>query len=930
MLYLVDGLEKAKRTEEELRKEDEAMRSDMQLLEGMLEDTICLVEGEEACALIKKERILFHKLYSEKNHTVLKEALNDLSVDDMNNVTKAAVCFSILANIVEDHHNMRRWRARRIRDHVASEGTLEASIALAKECGYTDNDLKSFFKTAYIAPVMTAHPTEVQRRAIRDIISTISNLLAKRDTLEITEEENEEIETALRVQILTLWKTRVLRQTKLTVLDEVENLLSFFDASFFEAVPKIYASLEHLIGDEVADMSPFLQIGSWIGGDRDGNPFVNADVMKETLCLYIERALSFYISETGKLYQEFSLNLENVGFPSTLKKLLDVSPEHSIHREDEPYRLAMATIQAKLAATYEAMLKRKPPVDMLSDIRDAALPAYETIDDFINDLTLIKESLTKQGFGLLLQGRFGKLLYAVRVFGWTLAPLDVRQNSKIHESVVAELFEEAEKGTNYMELDEDARVELLLKELKSTRPLASRTAQYSADTMKELAIFDVVRTSHLAYGTNCIRTAIISMTRSLSDILALALLLKEANVLRVKEEMLDLNIVPLFETIGDLRGSTKIMDALLSIPLYRKLIENRGNVQEVQVGYSDSNKDGGFITSRYELYRTEIALLEVFKKHGVKLRIFHGSGGSVGRGGGPSYKAICSQPNGVVNGQIRLTEQGEVIAAKYRKADVARRHLEVFVAATLSATASNTKASDAADLETFSQLSEFAFEAYQDLVYRTEGFEDYFWQSTVITEIASLNIGSRPASRTKSRRIQDLRAIPWGFSWSQCRVMLNTWYGFGSAVEKFLEVHGKEEGIAKLRHLFHHVPLFYTILSNMEMTLTKANMDIAEQYASLVEDETLRNTIFSRIKAEYERSIKSFLAITEQKELLERNPMLRKTIEDRLPSLDPLNHIQVEMLRRSREGEPEEIDATIRRCVNTSINAISSILRNSG
>jgi phosphoenolpyruvate carboxylase len=483
-----------------------------------------------------------------------------------------------------------------------------------------------------------------------------------------------------------------------------------------------------------------------------------------------------------------------------------------------------------------------------------------------------------------------------------------------------------------MELNEEERVETLLKDLATPRPLASRHFRYGDETKKELAVFDAVRAAHLRYGKGCIQTAIISMTSGLSDVLELALLLKETGVLRLAEGALDVNIVPLFETIEDLRAAPGIMDALLSLPFYRALLTDRGDLQEVMIGYSDSNKDGGYLTSRWELYLAETRLAEVFAAHSVKFRVFHGRGGSIGRGGGPSYRAILAQPKGTAQGQIRLTEQGEVIAAKYGNAEVGRRNLEVLAAAALASAAESTTAisPNKRFVKAFSELSDLAFAAYRNLVYETEGFDDYFWQSTVISEIASLNIGSRPPSRSDSRSIKDLRAIPWVFSWSQCRVMLPGWYGFGSAVDSFLSEHGEENGMRILRSMFKKWPTFSTLISNMEMVLAKADMEIGEQYAALVEDKALRDSIFPRIVEEYKRSCEHLLSITKQKKLLDRNPALRRTIASRLPHLDPLNHVQVEMLRRYRTRGPDADHKRMRRKIHMSINAVALMLRNSG
>ena len=973
MLYLLGNDEK----ESELKEATEALHKDIEYLGNILDDTIKAVEGKETFEMISKHRKMFMNTKRDK----LSEVIHELSDDDMNKVASAAVYVSILANIVEDHHHLSRWRQRQLSGVAPSEGSLEAAVAFAKENGYTKKQLKEFFENAYIAPILTAHPTEVQRRSILDILNKISALLCKRDRVVETAEEYQDVETSLRAEILTLWQTRVLRISKPSVVDEVTNVLSFFESTFFDAVPKIYSAVEKATGEEMNELPAFLQIGSWIGGDRDGNPFVNATVLNEALSRHVERALTFYIMESGLLHNELSLT----GFEISagLQKLIDASPDHLEYHADEPYRRAVATVQARLSATYEKLLGRKAPVSMASYVRDANAVAY-TPDEFVADLRVIEQSLLGHGSKLLATGRLGKLLRAVSVFGWTLAPLDLRQNSSVHGRVVAEILgydknsplrlegcpegagcviDGSEKGevrsekcgrqiasainqdekksvgaivnrpldciSDYLNLSEEDKVAALIQELSTNRPLVSRHANYSEETMKELAIFDAARSAHIRYGIGSIRTAIISMTNGLSDILELAVLLKESGILRLAENALDVNLVPLFETIGDLQAAPIIMDKLLSLPIYKELLKSRNNVQEVMIGYSDSNKDGGYLTSRWELYCAEANLVKVFAKHGVRLRIFHGCGGSVGRGGGPSYQAIMSQPKGAVDGQIRITEQGEVIAAKFSNPEVGRRNLEVIVAATLAATARPSGQCEPEEkfLEALAELSNLAFSAYRNLVYETPGFKDYFWQSTVISEIANLNIGSRPSARSKTGNIEDLRAIPWVFSWSQCRVMLPGWYGFGTAMDAFMKKYG-EGGLKTLQSMFKKWPVFSTLLSNMEMVLAKADMQIASQYAALV-DEKVRESIFPRIVAEYERCCKHLLAITGQKNLLDGNATLRRVILNRLPYLDPLNHVQVEMLRRYRNSK-KDVQERNHRGLHISINAVATILRNSG
>ena len=909
---------------------DDALREDIRLLGRILGDTIRAMDGPAAFGLIETIRQLavrYHRHEDKAAQAELEAILTALSDTETNRITRAFGYFSALANIAEDHHHTRRWRAHLMAGSPPRRDSLAGALAHAQAQGVGQKELSAFFNHAYIAPVLTAHPTEVQRRSILDCLDAISALLTRRDRLDSTPSETAEIEAELRVKILTLWQTRVLRTSKLSVLDEVENALSFFETTFLTELPKLYDAAETASGAGLAELPAFMEIGSWIGGDRDGNPFVDATVLRAALKAQSEKALGHYITEIRALRKEFSFAALLTRLTPELLALAEKSPDHSAHRQDEPYRLALATIQARLMATHARLageaVSDKPP----------ALPAYADVDEFATDLRIIARSLKVHGAEALARGRLGALLRAVRAFGWTLAPLDLRQNADIHERVVAELLEVAQPGTDYLALAEEARCALLLQELQTPRPLTSEHLSYSDATAKELAIFAEARRAHLRYGPRCIRTMIISKTDGLSDMLELAVLLKEAGLLRPAEQALDVNIVPLFETIGDLRAAPAIMESLFAAPVYRALLAGRGDVQEVMLGYSDSNKDGGFLTSGWELYRAEVGLVEVFARHKVEIRLFHGRGGSVGRGGGPSYQAILAQPRGAVHGQIKLTEQGEVIAAKYGNREVGKRNLEVILAATLTATIdpAASEPPDESFLDALGELSDHAFAAYRHLVYETPGFEDYFWQSTVIAEIAALNLGSRPASRSKGRSIEDLRAIPWVFSWAQCRVMLPGWYGIGTAIEQFLAAHGETEGLKRLQNMFRDWPVFSTLLSNVDMVLAKADMGIAARYAGLVQDEALRARIFPCIVAEYERTKAYLLTIMEQQALLDRNPALRRSVHNRFPYLDPLNHVQVEMLRRYRvQSDGGEASERIRRGIHISINGVAAALRNSG
>jgi phosphoenolpyruvate carboxylase len=744
--------------------------------------------------------------------------------------------------------------------------------------------------------------------------------------MQLTPEEQEANLQALRRGVHTLWLTRMRRENKLSVIDEVENGLTYYNYTFLNALPQFYASLEdQLIQSDRAwdwtELPPFLRMGSWIGGDRDGNPFVLAPVLQKALAMQSKVALDFYLEELRALASQLSMADILAPVSEPLAALAQCSGDQSPHRAGEPYRRALTGISERVAATRQVLLG--------GGLAAAAGAApYADAAALLADLDLVHRSLVSNGSEVLARGRLRHLRRAVSVFGFHLASIDLRQNSDVHARVVGELFEVARPGTGYAALDEAARIELLRQELGTVRPLLSPYIAYSEETLSELAIFRTAREAQAKYGRLAVPNCIISQTNAVSDLLEVALLAKECGLLRPGEGLLDVNIIPLFETIGDLRNSTAVMESLLQIPEYRRLLVSRSGVQEVMLGYSDSNKDGGFLTSGWELYRAEIGLIEVFRRHGLKLRLFHGRGGSVGRGGGPSYQAILAQPGGAVQGQLRLTEQGEVIGAKYGNPEVGRRNLEVLAAATLEASllAPRGAAPKAEYLTAMEELSELAFKAYRGLVYETEGFERYFWESTVIGEIANLNIGSRPASRKKSTRIVDLRAIPWVFSWAQCRIMLPGWYGFGSAVKTWLEKN-PDSGMKQLQEMYKDWSFFSTLLSNMDMVLAKTDIGIASRYAALVKDEALRDAIFPRIRAEWQTTIDLLLQIMQNSELLDGNPLLKRSIRNRFPYLDPLNHVQVELLGRYRDGSDDD---RVRRGIHLSINGVAAGLRNSG
>jgi phosphoenolpyruvate carboxylase len=909
-------------------EEDARLRTDIRLLGRILGDTVRDQEGADVFDLVERIRqtsIRFHRDDDRPARRELELILDGMSTSETVRIVRAFSYFSHLANIAEDHNNIRQMRARSTARGSPRPGTLALTLSQARAAGFSAADLRRFFAEALVSPVLTAHPTEVRRKSTIDREMEIAALLDRRERVQLTPEEIEASDEQLRRAVLTLWQTNLLRRTKLTVLDEVANGLSFYDYTFLHEVPRLHCALEDRLNDgdggDREELASFLRMGSWIGGDRDGNPFVTAEVMRGTLRMQSSRMLRFYLEELHALGAELSLAAHLADISDELRALAERSPDTSPHRSGEPYRLAVSGIYARLTATAVRL-----------DVETARQPVgeaapYANAQAFKADLDILDRSLIANNSGVIARGRLRLLRRAVDCFGFHLASLDMRQNSAVHERTVAELIDAAAPGMSYLALNEEERIALLSSELRNARPLTSTFVRYSEETLAELAVFHAAAEAHAKFGVDVILQCIISMSEGVSDLLEVALLLKEVGLVDPRGRSA-INIVPLFETIEDLQACAAIMDRLLSLPEYRRLVDSRGAVQEVMLGYSDSNKDGGFVTSGWELYKAEIGLIEVFQRHGVRLRLFHGRGGSVGRGGGPSYDAIIAQPGGAVNGQIRITEQGEIISSKYSNAEVGRDNLEILAAATLQASLLQPRHSAPRGeyLEAMEQLSALAFKAYRGLVYETEGFADYFWASTVITEISTLNIGSRPASRKKTREIEDLRAIPWVFSWAQCRLMLPGWYGFGSAVEAWVAQH-PDQGMPFLKELYREWPFFRTLLSNMDMVLAKSSIAIASRYAELVPDTALRENIFGRIRREWHTSIATLLNIMGQERLLQGNPLLDRSIRNRFPYLDPLNHVQVELLKEHRAQNPDE---QVLRGIQLTINGISAGLRNSG
>ena len=923
------------------------LMEDIRLLGRILGDVIREQEGVEAFELIERVRQL-SVAYRLKNDAsagrVLDRLLKNLSGDQTVSVIRAFSYFSHLANIAEDRHHVRRRQHHSAQGHL-QEGSLAYTFDKLHRADIRAADVAQVLAHAYIAPVLTAHPTEVQRKSILDAERAVAELVGARDELHGPSDRADN-EALLRARVTQLWQTRMLRYTKLTVADEIENALSYYQSTFLRQIPRLYREIEqHLNGHAVPS---FLRMGQWIGGDRDGNPNVTAATLRMALARQSEVALRFYLTEVHELGAELSVSQMLAGVTDAMRALADASPDKNPHREDEPYRRALVGMYARLAATLHDLTGTEA-------LRHAVEPqnAYTAPEQFLADLRVIEASLTAHHAKALVAPRLAPLMRAVQVFGFHLATVDLRQSSDKHEAVLAELLKTARLHDDYSSLDEQAKRNLLLGLLNDTRPLRVHGAVYSDLSRGELDIFETAREMLARYGREALRHCIISHTESVSDLLELLLLQKECGLLQgpaggvltrdgaAVGTATPLIVVPLFETIGDLRLAATIMAEFYALPGIVDLVVASGGEQDIMLGYSDSNKDGGFFTSNWELYQAELKLVAMFgpmkTTPGITLRLFHGRGGTVGRGGGPSYQAILAQPPGTVNGQIRLTEQGEVIGSKYAHPEIGRRNLETLVAATLEATMLSTPAAGKsgapkAFLDAAAAISDASFAAYRQLVYETPGFTDYFFSATPIREIAELNIGSRPASRKATQAIEDLRAIPWGFSWGQCRVALPGWCGFGSAIDAYLsEPSTHDERLKLLQKMHKQWPFFRTLLSNLDMVLAKSDLRIASRYVELVEDKKLGKRIFAAVRAEWDRTNAALSLITGEAQRLESNPTLARSIEHRFPYLDPLNHLQVELMRRYRQRKPgEAVNERVQRGIHISINGVAAGLRNTG
>ncbi|HEU4236290.1 phosphoenolpyruvate carboxylase [Streptococcus pneumoniae] len=856
--------------------------------------------------------IQLKELSTQEDYQGLNRLVTSLSNDEMVYISRYFSILPLLINISEDvdlayeinHQN------NIDQDYL---GKLSTTIKLVAE----KENAVEILEHLNVVPVLTAHPTQVQRKSMLDLTNHIHSLLRKYRDVKLGLINKDKWYNDLRRYIEIIMQTDMIREKKLKVTNEITNAMEYYNSSFLKAVPHLtteYKRLAQAHGLNLKQAKP-ITMGMWIGGDRDGNPFVTAETLKQSALTQCEVIMNYYDKKIYQLYREFSLSTSIVNVSKQVREMARQSKDNSIYREKELYRRALFDIQSKIQATKTYLIED-----------EEVGTRYETANDFYKDLIAIRDSLLENKGESLISGDFVELLQAVEIFGFYLASIDMRQDSSVYEACVAELLKSAGIHSRYSELSEEEKCDLLLKELEEDPRILSAThAEKSELLAKELAIFKTARVLKDKLGDDVIRQTIISHATSLSDMLELAILLKEVGL--VDTERARVQIVPLFETIEDLDHSEETMRKYLSLSLAKKWIDSRNNYQEIMLGYSDSNKDGGYLSSCWTLYKAQQQLTAIGDEFGVKVTFFHGRGGTVGRGGGPTYEAITSQPLKSIKDRIRLTEQGEVIGNKYGNKDAAYYNLEMLVSAAINRMITQKKS----DTNTpnryeaiMDQVVDRSYDVYRDLVFGNEHFYDYFFESSPIKAISSFNIGSRPAARKTITEIGGLRAIPWVFSWSQSRVMFPGWYGVGSSFKEF--INKNPENIAILRDMYQNWPFFQSLLSNVDMVLSKSNMNIAFEYAKLCEDEQVK-AIYETILNEWQVTKNVILAIEGHDELLADNPYLKASLDYRMPYFNILNYIQLELIKRQRRGE---LSSDQERLIHITINGIATGLRNSG
>ncbi|WP_419321210.1 phosphoenolpyruvate carboxylase [Caulobacter sp. ErkDOM-E] len=891
------------------------VRQNANLLSDLLAEAIAYLEGEEAAALVTKARKASSREEEGGEAPVLDHLFADLSNDQAVFLARAFASHSLLANIGEDVAGRRRHAEADAQPGDERPRTLVDAVGVLKAGGKTDADIARIFAAMNVVPVLTAHPTEVRRRSMVDRETEISRLMALRRH-HLPADLESDIRERLFREIALMWRTRLYRPERITVKDEIRNALSIVRTSILPAIIDLYGDWTAQIAHN-AELAPLLKMGSWLGGDRDGHPGVNGETLKLALSSQSRVILDWYAAEVRKLWSNLAISTAYTPVSDELMALAGQATDPSVHRIDEPYRLVLELIFDRLSAVSQKLTNQWVAfANGRTDVEPYAHP-----DAFVADLSIVIDSLERNGGERLVGTALRTLVEVAKACGFHLMSLDLRQNADVHERTLHELFQRAGTGVRYLDLPEEDRCKVLIEELSHQRPLVSPFTAYGEETRRELATMEAAAQAVRDYGHGCLGAYVISKSATLSDILEPLVLLKQVGLVwGGAAPRSSVKISPLFETIEDLEQGPRVLRQWLELPISRTILGDRP-VQEIMLGYSDSNKDGGYVASRRGVARGASALAFEADRMGVGLQLFHGRGGSVGRGGGPAAEAVMAQPAGTVQGRIRMTEQGEMIARRFGDQPTARRNLDGLAAAVLMASDRPIVRPDPKVEAAMTALAQASFEGYRALVYDDPAFEDFFWSATPIGEIVGLNIGSRPASRTASRRIEDLRAIPWVFSWSQSRFMLPGWYGFAAGVER------AGLSVGQLQDLAGGFDFFASLLSNMELALAQSHMGIAARYVALSTDPANATRIFETIKAEHEAAQRLALTIRGGTSLLDNQPELAESVALAGLSVDPLNHLQLELLSRRRGGDQDE---AVRLAIQLTVAGIAAGLRNTG
>jgi phosphoenolpyruvate carboxylase len=913
-----------------------ALGADIRLLGNLLGNAIRQLAGEDAFNLEEEVRAAAKELRGSPSPEAagqLRDRLSTLDLTALRGLNRAFSVFFDLINLAEQQARVRALRYRAAKPDSAQTESAEAALKQIAGRGITAEDVTDHLARALVVPVYTAHPSEARRRTVLEKLAAIASLLDRIEYGMPTPSERDAAEGAIAEHVEALWLTDTVRSNRPSVLDEVRQVLGLVETRLLDVIPQVYRKLETAMARVypgfTGKIPAFLNFGSWIGGDRDGHPNVTHDVTAAAFLLHQETILKNYLKRIDSFGGKLSHSSPFVEAGPALKASLAADaalfPDIPQGKGHEPYRAKCRMIAAKLRRTLEYI--RTNAVDWGIEKFVPPPGVYLAQKQLLDDLTLIADDLRAAGATATANGTICDFIRLVEVFGIHMLKLDLRQHSGRHEEAVGEVLRAAGVCPNYMELTPDQRFDVLAKELESTRPLIPAHLTFTPDASEVIRTFRTMAAILEQRCPEAMGTYIISSTTEPVHLLEVLLFAREARLFQPVEGKSLIDIVPLFEFLEPLRTGRAMMEKLFNLPVYRRLVELRGNIQEVMIGYSDSNKESGFLQSGWALYRTQVEVTELGKKFGIAIQFFHGRGGAVGRGGGPANMAILAQPRGTVDGRLRITEQGEMIADRYGHPAIAERHLEQVLDAVLRTSfPDEATAPDPVWFEALDNLAESARKHYRELVYDTPEFLSYFEQATCIGEIAELKIGSRPARRSKARSIEQLRAIPWVFSWMQSRHTLPGWYGLGSAVKQLLRT--QPTGLAMLRDMYSRWPFWKTLIDNAQMILAKADLVIARLYADLVDDRALADRIYGRIAAEYRLASEAVCQITGQTELLERSPVLRTSIERRNPYVDPLSFIQLVLLRRLRAGE-EPRDELVT-AVLESINGVAAGLKNTG